>query len=177
MSRKGDDQFVDLSRRHRIQTRRRFVVEHDLGFADQGPRQRHAPLHAARQFGRSLVDRVFQTDESEAFAHALLDFLFVCSHFVESVRDVFADGQRIEESGFLKHHADSLPDPDHLSLFESVVSSPSMRICPSSGFSRPMTSLRIVDFPEPLAPMMIFVSPRRTLKGNTVRGPDVPVGL
>ena len=52
-----------------------------------------------------------------------------------------------------------------------------MKICPSSGFSSPMTSLRMVDFPEPLAPMMIFVSPRRTLKGNTVEDLMIPIGL
>jgi hypothetical protein len=36
---------------------------------------------------------------------------------------------------------------------------PCTQICPVSGLSRPTISFRIVDFPDPLAPRMIFVWP------------------
>jgi hypothetical protein len=36
---------------------------------------------------------------------------------------------------------------------------PWIQISPPSGFNRPRISFRIVDFPEPLAPRMIFVWP------------------
>src|SRR5207237_179557 len=46
----------------------------------------------------------------------------------------------------------------------SVMSSPSTKIRPESGFSRPSTSLIIVDLPPPEPPRIIFVSPFITLK-------------
>jgi hypothetical protein len=41
---------------------------------------------------------------------------------------------------------------------------PFTRISPPSGRSRPSSSLRMVDFPEPLAPRMIFVCPAGSVK-------------
>ena len=49
----------------------------------------------------------------------------------------------------------------------SVISStrsPLTQTTPSSGFSNPRISFRIVDFPEPLAPRMIFVCPVSRVK-------------
>ena len=40
---------------------------------------------------------------------------------------------------------------------------------PPSGFSSPIASFSIVDFPEPLAPMIIFVSRRRTWNDTPFR--------
>ena len=42
--------------------------------------------------------------------------------------------------------------------------SPLTQMTPASGLSRPRISFRIVDFPEPLAPRMIFVCPVSSVK-------------
>jgi len=41
---------------------------------------------------------------------------------------------------------------------------PSTRIAPESGCSSPSISFRTTDFPQPLAPSRIFISPRFTAK-------------
>src|SRR5688572_18513110 len=114
----SNDEFVDLSRGYRIQSGSGLVVQHNRRLANQGPRERHAALHAAGQFRRHLVDCVFEANESKALAHALLDFVIVRSDLVKPVGHVLPNGQRVEESGFLEYHSHALSHSDHLSLIE-----------------------------------------------------------
>jgi hypothetical protein len=51
----------------------------------------------------------------------------------------------------------------------SSTRSPLTKISPSSGFSRPRISRRIVDFPAPLAPRKIFVCPVFSVKLISLR--------
>src|SRR5215469_14821284 len=68
----SNDQFIDLFRRNGIESRRRFIVQHNAGFADQSACKCDSPFHASGEFARHFVDGLDETDESENLVHLSL---------------------------------------------------------------------------------------------------------
>jgi hypothetical protein len=100
------DERDDGLRRDGIEAGGGRIVENDLGAADECASDGDAAAHAAGEFGGEQVEGVFEFDELQDFADALIDFRFVDAIFAETVRDVVGDGHGIEERAFLEDKAD-----------------------------------------------------------------------
>src|SRR5215475_6582529 len=111
-----NDQFIDLLRCNGIESRRRFIVQHNAGFADQSACKCNAPFHASGEFARHFVDGLNEADESENLAHPLFYLTFIGVQFVQPVCNILTNRQRIEERRLLEHHSDFLSDTSELAL-------------------------------------------------------------
>src|SRR5438128_96495 len=112
-----DDDHVDSLGRDRIQPGGRFVIEHDLGIANDGARKSDALAHAAGQLGRELLFDVVQIDDRELFLHLFQDLLLGHASRVVLAQwegDVVAHRHRIEEGGALEYHAHPLAEDGQL---------------------------------------------------------------
>src|SRR4051812_17624376 len=109
-------EFADGSSGRRVEARSRLVEHHNLRAADECARDADPSAHAAREFNRHLVDRVFEVDEAEHPTHLLLDLFLRHALLVQAVRDVVVNRERVEERALLKDHADLLAYGHHLGL-------------------------------------------------------------
>src|SRR5580704_63040 len=100
------DQSDDRLRRNGIEPRGGRIVKNDLRAADEGACDGNAAAHATGKFGRKLIESVFELDEFQDFADALVDFGFIDAIFAETVGDVVGDGHGVEERAFLEDEAD-----------------------------------------------------------------------
>jgi hypothetical protein len=82
------------------------IVQNNFGMVDESASDGDATTHAAGEFRRKHVDGVIEFDELENFLDARLDFFFGETIFGQAKGHVFADGQGIEESAFLKNETD-----------------------------------------------------------------------
>src|SRR6266567_6053358 len=92
-------------RSHRIETRRRRIVEHDRWTSNESARDGYPAAHAAGKLGWHLINCLLEFDEPQCLPDFRLDFLFWNSFFAQSVGHVFLDGHRFEKRPFLKHKA------------------------------------------------------------------------
>src|SRR5690606_2831075 len=105
------DQMVDAGRVDRVEARRGLVVEHHLGPHRNRPSEAHAFAHAPRQIGRAHLLDPRQADEAERPGHplpALFDAHAVPKVLLETIRDVLADRERVEQRPALEEHGDAL---------------------------------------------------------------------
>ena len=79
------------------------IVENDGRPSDQGAGDGDATAHAAGEFGRQHVDGVLEFDEAKDFLHLRRDVFFVGAIFEQTIGDIFADGEGIEERAFLEN--------------------------------------------------------------------------
>ena len=110
VSRKCDDEFVDLFRSDRIEARCRFVVKHDIGSlisARARATRRFMPPESSEGILSIASSSPTKPRLSRTFA---IDFVFVDAQFIKPVGDILPNVHRIEERRFLKHHPDFLPD-------------------------------------------------------------------
>jgi hypothetical protein len=94
--------------------------------------------------------------------------------FAQSHRDVFADGERIEEGGELEDVADAGAQGVEISARELGDVESIDDDVPFIGSSRPTMCLIATDFPVPEKPMMTIVSPSGTTRekpSSTFLGP------
>src|SRR5258706_863291 len=115
------DQAVDRHRRDRVEAGRRLVVEEDVRLQGDGPRERHALLHPARERGREEPQHVApEVDEAEHLDDARLDLCLAHLRVLaEREGDVLEDRHRVEERAALEEHSDLLAHAPHL-LFREV---------------------------------------------------------
>ena len=83
------------------------VVEDEIGMGDDGAGDGDAAAHSSGEFGRDLIDGVFEGDELERFDDAAVDLLLGDVIFVKAVGDVVTDGEGVEEGRLLEDHADA----------------------------------------------------------------------
>ena len=100
-----DDEFDDGGRGDGIEAAGRRVVEDQLRAMDEGARDGHAPLHAARKAGGIKAEGFFQTDKAERLADPAVG-LFV-GHMLlnQLIGDIVAHGKRIEKRSLLEDHS------------------------------------------------------------------------
>jgi len=104
------DEVIHARRVDGIETRRRFVVEHDLRADGNGPGEGDALLHSTRQICWPHLLDPRQTDQLEGPGDAFFDLRSrhaVTEVFFESVGDVRPHVLRIEERPTLEEHRDA----------------------------------------------------------------------
>ena len=102
-----DDEFDDGGGGDGVEAAGGGVVEDQVGLGDDGAGDGDAAPHASGEFGRELLDGVFELDELERFDHAVVSLFFRDAIFVEAVGDVVFNGEGVEEGGLLEDHADA----------------------------------------------------------------------
>ena len=112
---KPADQLGDQVGVDRIQSRRRFIIEDHLRPAGQGARDRDPLFHAAAEFGRHLLERVFEPDETQRLDDLPFDDVVRKDLLlVEAIAHVPADGERVEQRGSLEDHRHAGTDRNHV---------------------------------------------------------------
>ena len=135
------------------------------GLARHRAGDRDAPALPAGQLRRHPIDVLAEADEPQHFLDPRVDLVErQIRFFVELVADVLAHRQRVEERALLEDHAEVGADRHQLLFRHGIDSLAVHPDHPLSGFSSPRISFRIVDFPAPLAPRMIFVCPVISVK-------------
>ena len=105
----AQDEVVDARRVDRVETRRRLVVEDDLGLESERAREADALLHAAREVARAHRLDARQADELERLVDARLDLFaghLVPELLAQPVRHVLADVERVEQGRALEEVRD-----------------------------------------------------------------------
>ena len=158
-----DDQLVDHVGHDRVEPGGRLVEEDDLGLGGDGAGERHALLHAARQLGRAAARRLRARARPRRASASAISLRRVPRHAApldQAEGDVLPDAQRVEQGAALEQHAEFAASAARGRARRSpTVSSPSMRIEPASGRSRPRMHLISTDLPVPEPPMMTRLSP------------------
>ncbi len=114
------DQLINAVADHRVQARRRLVVEDALGTADDGPCERDAFFHAAAQVDGHFLLVAVQADHVQGLAHRLGNVPGVAlTAFPQREGDVFLDAHGIEQRAVLKKDADLAPDRAEATLAET----------------------------------------------------------
>src|SRR5664280_307567 len=104
------DHLHDDVRRDRVEARRGFVEEENLGLQRDRPRKAHPPPHPSRELGRALFLDAGQAHELEALRHAIGDLLLRLLRVArERKGDVLAHAHRVEERAFLERHSELPP--------------------------------------------------------------------
>ena len=92
-----EDQIVDLVGENRIEAGGGLVVENDLRFERNGPRQPDALLHAAGELGGHLVLDALEPHPTQHLTHPLLHpSLRPVALLTQRESDVVADVHRVE---------------------------------------------------------------------------------
>ena len=103
----GADQVGRHPHRDRVQAGERLVVHDDFRVQRDGPRQRHAPRHAAGNFGNAQCGRAAQTHRVELHQHDVADHLVAqIGVLAQRERHVLEHGQVGEQGPELKQHAE-----------------------------------------------------------------------
>src|SRR5690606_36413611 len=102
------NQVINVSAGDGIQPRRRFVVQHDLRVEDQCSCNTDSLLLTARQLGRHLIDRLWQTNAVQQLFDSFVDVLSCQIFFVSHQRElhVFPHSHTVVQGGVLKRKAD-----------------------------------------------------------------------
>ena len=163
-----DDFIVHRSRRYRIEAGGWEVIQKSssLGFAHR-PGNRDAASLATRQLGWHPVDEFLHPDEIQNLFDALAHLIVRHVGFlIQSIPDVFRDGQRVEERAFLKQHPDVRPRARIRSRSDmSPIDWPLTTIVPKCGPEQPQNEFEEgIDLPVPLAPSTIRMLPAGMLK-------------
>ena len=106
------DQVVDYVGHDRVQAGGRFVEENDFRVGGDGARQRHALQHAAGKLGGiKIADLGAESDLGQLGGGDLFCLVAVDTLLREKAeRDVFPDGQAVEQRRALEQHAEFLVD-------------------------------------------------------------------
>ncbi len=105
------DQVVNGVDENGVEARGRLVEEDDLGLVDEGPGDRHALAHAARDLRRVLVAHAGQAHLLELLLDAALDL--ACRQarlFPQREGDVVGHRHRVEEGPALEYDPVAPPD-------------------------------------------------------------------
>ena len=145
---------------HRVERAERLVHQQDVGVLGEGPGQRAALAHAARQLVGTLVGEAAEVHRPTS------------SWSTRSRRSALGTpASRIGSSTLAAPSATgTAPTPG-----TSARPGPARRPCPRSASSSPATRLRIVDLPQPDAPIRHTNSPPSDLEVDPVEGGDAPV--
>jgi hypothetical protein len=105
------DLAVDDRRRHRIEARRRLVVEEDLRLADDRPGQPDPLLHAAGEVGRRQTLHALEPDHPQRLAHLHADDAGLQLRVLEKrQRHVLADRHPVDQRPALEEVAEALAE-------------------------------------------------------------------
>ena len=110
------DQSDDGLRGDGIEAGGRRVVENDGRMIYEGACDGDTAAHAAGEFGRKKIHGVLKFDEAEHFLNARDDLVLAETVFGETVGDIVADGERIEEGAFLKDKTDLTAEGEEVML-------------------------------------------------------------
>src|SRR5947208_7080657 len=106
------DEFDNRVGSYRIEAAGWRVVEKQFWLRDNRTCNSDSAPHAARQFGREEIDRMFQFDEAQGLAHPFINGIVVDPMFLyQPERDVLAYGERVRQRTLLKHDADASAQP------------------------------------------------------------------
>jgi hypothetical protein len=106
----GDDAFRD-----RVQSRKRLVVHDQRRIEGDGPRQRHAPRHAAGHVGRLHAGGVAQADHLQFHQHQVADYLLGQVRLLSQGEcDIVERSKVREQRALLEQHAHLPPERVHL---------------------------------------------------------------
>src|SRR3979409_28485 len=98
----------NLGPARRVERRRRFVGQDDVGFADDGPRNRHALLLAAAELLGIGVRPIFESEIRQNPAAGLLDLEPRLAFKFESQGDVLPRAQGGQQIVMLKDKSDAV---------------------------------------------------------------------
>ncbi len=182
-----DDQVVDHIGHDRVEPGRRLVEKQDFRLGRDRPRQRHALLHAARQLGRPQRRRHRgRARPRQASAARCRAPAAAPCRAPGSARTRHSPRRCSESNSALPWN--SMPNlrisRSRAARRSPTVSTPSIRIEPASGRSRPMMHLISTDLPVPEPPMMTRLSPApqaistpssTRLRPNDLRSPDTAI--
>jgi hypothetical protein len=132
------DEPVDLGRGHRVETRRRLVVEENLGVERQGPGQARPLFHAARDLRRVLVGVLAEAHELQLdLDHHLDDVLVEHRVLLQGQGHVLRHRHRVEKRPGLKQDPDLLADLVEAVLVEGQQVAPQQGDAPRIGLQGP----------------------------------------
>ena len=155
------DQVGDGVERDRVEAGEGLVVDDQHGVERDRPRQRHAALHAARQFARHQGVGAAQADGVELHQHQIMDHLFrQIGMLAHREGNVVENRQVAEQPADLEHHAHLPAHGVEPSLSSSCTTLPSNLTLPRDGLSCPPKWRSSVDLPHPLTPRMATIFPR-----------------
>ena len=110
-----DQQGLDTAHVHRIQPRERFVAQHHLGIADQGPGEARPTDHPPRELTGIQGLGARKAHRFQALTHMLGDGgLREVRVLPQGKRDIVEDRHRIQQRTALEEHADPVADGEEL---------------------------------------------------------------
>ena len=112
---------------------------------------------------------LLQLDKAERLVDAAVDLVVGNALLDQLVGHVVANGEGIEERALLEDHAGAGAEGKSRSSGMCEISSPKSRMLPSSGRSRPLTSLSRTLLPTPAGPSRMRVSPGRHGKADVLK--------
>jgi hypothetical protein len=114
------DEVQDLVGGSRVQCRRRFVTQQDVGVGRQGTGNTDALSLAAGQLGRVGVFETLQAHELQQLRNLGPDLVLGRPDELERMRDVACCGAGIHKVGVLEHHADAAPGRTDLGILHGA---------------------------------------------------------